>query len=160
MNRQDAKSAELKNKTLHKISKGWLTCLAIAGLLVLLPALVNTVVVTFNRLKWENTQIDDYTLTLAYVGPGLQPIQTVTVTDGEIVKSVARMMYYGGKEEVPSVPFLDLTVEELFGQAYRCLLYSFCRVDYDAVYGYPKWLGGTFVEPDWIEVVNFEPREK
>jgi hypothetical protein len=129
------------------------------GLLIfvcLLPILINAGIVLLNQVKWRTNGIENYSISLALYGPGGQPPQIVVVRQGKIVKSSILVNRNGEIVEYPSMPFLDLTVDDLLNQAYGCFLYTFCSVMYDSTYGYPKRIGGGFLEPSWIEVMDFQ----
>lgn len=127
----------------------------------MLPIVINTVIVFSNQVKWSLGQIKSYSIELGYYGlGGGQPLQTVVVEDGQFLQSIISFERDGKTVTIVDYDgsgFLDLTIDELFSEAYGCFIYTFCRVQFDEIYGYPKSIGGGFLESGWIISRNLEP---
>jgi len=126
----------------------------------MLPILINSVIVLYNQIRWNSRHLDNYTVEIGYYGPGGEPLQTVIVKDGKLVHSTVSFTRDSKTKIDEGFPFLNLTVNDLFSRAYRCFIYTFCRVEFDEVYIYPSYVGGGIFESAWITAGNLEPIKK
>jgi hypothetical protein len=127
-------------------------------MLCLMPIVINTLNIFYNQRKWDSRKIESYSIELGYYGiGGGQPVQTVAVKDGKLVRSTISFTRDGKAITEEGFGFLNITVNDLFSRAYGCFVYTFCHVEFDADYGYPSQIGGGFIESGWISARNLEP---
>ncbi len=111
-----------------------LIVLFIAMAVCTLPIWLPKLLLIGNQAKWQLSGVENYTLTVYTVGIRHWPEEYELKGTGDILFPQTRS---------------DIRVEELFNEAWSCIL--FCLADYDPQYGYPTKVGSFFLEGGWLE---------
>lgn len=106
--------------------------IAVAG--CTLPIWLPKVLLVGNQTKWQLNGVKNYTLTVYPVGIRHWPEYELKRSDDMLFPQTRS----------------DIRVEELFNEAWSCVL--FCIAEYDRQYGYPTKVGSFFLEGGWLEI--------
>jgi len=99
-----------------------------------LPIWLPKVILIGNQAKWQLSGVKNYTLAVHPVGIRHWPEYEL--------KQAGNMLFPQTRS--------DIRVEELFNEAWSCVL--FCLAEYDPQYGYPTKVGSFFLEGGWLEI--------
>jgi hypothetical protein len=127
------------------------------GLLFVIPMMSFQLEIAANQRQWQESGIDDYTLSIASIGYAVWelPMQSnlqLVIHDGQVVNVTSGVCE---NEQCNPDDYRRFTVEWLFDAAYQCRY--FCGVDFDPTYGYPVRISKGFIEGGWLEI-SLQPK--